>query len=197
MKLLLSLALLASAPAMSAAAPQAAAQPAPPSIERQMLARRYIALTHSPYQLVESFRAQSAAMLTAEFEGDSDQGRKAEAEKNLQRMFALFEPKIRERLPNLLESYSMVYAREFSADELRQMVEFAQSPAGQHYLSRRLALETDRAVEIQLEGFQLDAAQILQQIEKENCQERTARRIAAGDKSVKCRLSSAPQSQAG
>ncbi len=203
MKFPLFLALLASAPALSAAAPkaappvQAAAQAAPPSVERQTLARRYVSLSLTPERLMESFRDQSAAMMEVELEGDADKGRHAEAEKSLQRLFDLLEPKIRERLPNLLEAYSMAFAREFSADELRQMIDFAQSPAGQHYLSRRPALETDRAVEIQLEGFQLDAAQVLQQIEKEQCQERTAQRIAAGDKNAKCPLSTAPETQAG
>jgi len=192
--------------AVSAPAPQppepastAVAQPdkiQPPSLERMELARRYISATISADQFVDTMRSAIAAGLSDSLGADADEGTKAESAKSMKRFLVLYEPKLRERMPNLLEAYAQVYAREFSADELREMVAFAQSPAGHHYLSRRLALELDPAVLLQEQGFQNDALPILRQIQKEMCQEATAKRIASGDKKAKCPLSNEPDTRA-
>jgi hypothetical protein len=197
MKLLLSLALLASAPVLSAAAPQEtapaqrAAEPAPPSIERQQLGRQFIAIAISPDDYVATMRDGITAGIA------ETAGSKAEVDETLKHFLALYEPKVRERLPNLMEAYAQVYAREFSADELKQMIAFAQTPAGRHYFSHRDHLDTDQAVLIQEEGFQEDALPILMQIQKEQCQARTAQRIAAGDKKARCPLADKQDSAAG
>src|SRR5690242_7464861 len=115
--------------AVSAPAPQppepastAVAQPdkiQPPSLERMELARRYISATISADQFVDTMRSAIAAGLSDSLDADADEGTKAESAKSMKRFLVLYEPKLRERMPNLLEAYAQVYAREFSADELR------------------------------------------------------------------------------
>ena len=201
---LTSSALFAAAPPAAAPAPaEPAAAPAllapPPAIERQMLARRYVSLAVSPDQFLDMFRSGLAAGVS---EGcscgdDKKQATKAEADARMKHFLALYEPKVRERLPNLMEAYATVYAREFSADDLKAMIAFAQSPAGQHYLARMPVIETDPIVQMQVEGFMLDLAPIMRQLEKEDCAEHTAQRIAAGDKNAKCPLADKAETQAG
>ncbi len=202
MKLLLSALLLGSASMLSAAAPQSTqpappAQPAPPSIERQELGRRYISLAVSPEQFMAGIRASAArTLVTAKIvAGDTDED--ADADKTMDRFFTLLEPKLRERLPNLMEAYAQVYAREFSADELKQMIDFVQTPAGRHYLARRVDLENDPAVQLQEQGIATDMPPILRQMEKEQCAARTAQRIAAGDTKARCPLADKPDMAAG
>jgi hypothetical protein len=184
----------ASQPASSA---QAAARQAPPSIERQMLARQYIGMVVTPEQYLRLMRAGVAAGVSDSMARNLDDSEKAEVDATMTRFLTLFEPKLRKRMPNLVEASAQVYAREFSADELRQMIAFAQSPAGRHYLTRSLELSTDPAVLIQQQGLMIDAAPIMQQIRKEQCAAHTAQRIAMGDKKAKCPLSGKPETQAG
>ena len=211
MKLLLLSSLLFSAPALSSAVPQAAPQFAippvqrspsdvvenAPSLERQELGRQFIALAVSPDDYLATMREGIAQGLREQFGGDADAATKAETEKFMARFLALYEPKVRERLPMVLEAYAQVYAREFSADELRGMIDFAKTPAGRHYFARHISLDGDPAVIMQEEGVQDEALPIMQQMEKEQCQARTAQRIAAGDKKARCPLADKPDSAAG
>ena len=204
MKLLFSALILAGASTLAVAAPQGAepfqpqgaAQPAPPPLERQMLGRRFVALAFPADRYVAQMRTGMTAMIRAgaQIEG---KGTDAEAEAELSEFFNRAEPKIRERLPNLFEAYAQVYAREFSVDELRQMILFAQSPAGQHYLERENSVESDPAVQIQAQGFQLDMLPIMQQLEKERCAAKAAKRVAMGDKKAKCPLAGKSETAAG
>jgi len=205
MKLVLSLALLAAAPALSAAAPEAPApvpsqsraDAGPPSIERQMLARRYVSLAVSPDQFIAGMRAMAANGVAKMMLASGDDSEPAQVDRYMQRFFLLLDPKIRERLPNVMEAYAQAYAREFSADELKQLVAFAQSPAGRHYLAGRGVMESDPAVQLQEQGIAAEIQPIVNQLEKEKCQARTAQRIAAGDKKAKCSLADKPDTAAG
>jgi hypothetical protein len=169
---------------------------APPSLERQQLARRYISLAVTPNQFMAAMRGSAARTLVAMKMATGDESDDAEFDTTMDRFFALLEPKIRERMPNLMEAYAQAYAREFSADELTQLIVFIQSPAGQHYIGHRVELENDPAVQLQEQGIGAEMPPILREIEKEQCQARTAQRVAAGDKKAKCALSSEPETQA-
>ena len=206
MKHVLSLALLFAAPALSAAAPATQApmaEPAPPSIERQMLARQFVGLIISTDQILEGVRAMASvpmdcgcdrkASMTKAEEAAADE----QAEKDTKEFLALLEPKLRERVPNIMEAYAQYYAREFSADELKQMLAFAQSPVGHHYLYNQFKVQADPAVLIQQEGFMLDLLPAMQEFQKRKCQEHTAQLIAAGDKNAKCALTDKPDVAAG
>jgi len=101
------------------------------------------------------------------------------------------------RAEEVRQIYAAVYAREFSTDELQQMVSFAESPAGAHYLANRFDVETDPAVQEQQAGFWEDFAPAMMQFEKDKCHEHAAQRIAAGDKNAKRALASEPETKAG
>ena len=178
--------------------PTAAATPAPPSLERQQLARQYIQLTATADQFVDMFQTGMSRGIDQAAAGDPDNAKiKAEAQEDMARFMTLFEPKLRERMPNLIEAYAQVYAREFSAEELRQMISFAQTPAGKHFLTSQARVDLDPAILMQQEGFALDMMPIMEQIQKERCARHTAQRIAAGDKKAKCPLASQPETAAG
>lgn len=205
--LFISLALLAGASTLAAAAPPPAeplvpqnsvmAEPAPPSLERQALARRYVSLTLPPDKFIAGMRFSTSRMVVALRTASGDASDGPDFDSFMERFMALLETKLRDRVPNIMEAYSQAYAREFSADELQQMIAFAQSPAGQHYLAKQFDLASDPAVQLQEQGLQADVPGILHQLEKEQCAARTARRIAAGDKKARCPLADKPDVAAG
>jgi len=203
MKFVLSALLLASAPILSAAAPQVAepaltVQSVPPSFEKLQLARRFVSLAVRTDDMVEMMKIGMAQGSSAKLDGlTEDETEKAEAEKDMKRIMALMEPRVRQRMPNVLESYAVVYARDYSTEELQQMVTFAQSPAGQHYFAHNLAVQGDPIVVRQLEGFRSDLWPAMEEFPKEKCAAKAAQRVAMGDTKARCPLSAAKDTAAG
>ena|SRR5438874_986028 len=181
---------------VSTAAPQPVQQPPAaqaPSPERIELARRWVALSdHGDFLKVMHKTLMRTVSAHAEDPED-----KAAAERFMDRVFVLAEPRLRESMPAILEISAQAYAREFSADELQQMIDFAQSPAGKHYLSRGADVETQPAIiDAQLRMMR-DLGPFMEQAGKEFCAEKAAQRVAAGDKDATCPLSKASETQGG
>jgi hypothetical protein len=102
------------------------------------------------------------------------------------------EPAIRGQIPNLTEAYTQAYAREFSAGELTELIAFAQSPAGKHYISRVDFMDADPAVLEAQQGITEAMMPVLEEMRKEACAKRAAARVAAGDKKATCPLNANP-----
>ena len=199
MKLLLTSALIVLATAAVSAAP-AVSPPAPaaaPSTQQVDLARKFVNIALPPERFMELMRAGAASGLSETLAGLKDESAQAEGEADLQRLFAQIEPAMKAQLPRVTDAYANAYAREYSAAELTQMIAFAQTPAGQHYLSRRDFVELDPAVvDAQMKIFEA-IGPALGRLQREKCAEHTAQRIAAGDKKATCPLSKAAETRAG
>jgi hypothetical protein len=182
-------------PAIQSAQPLA--QQAAASPEKIGLARQFVNLALPPERYMELMRAGAASGLANSLAGLKDEDAQTEGKADLDRFFARLEPVMKAQLPVLSEAYASAYAREYSAAELQQMIAFAQTPAGQHYLSRRDFVDLDPAVlEVQMKMFE-SFAPLMKQIQKEQCQAHTAQRIAAGDKNAKCPLADKAETAAG
>jgi hypothetical protein len=101
----------------------------------------------------------------------------------------------------LTEASAQAYAREFSAAELKDMIAFAETPTGKHYLARGAAVETDPGIlkaqmEI-MEGLGPIMEQVGTDMAKEACAKKAAARVAAGDKKATCPLAKAAETRAG
>jgi hypothetical protein len=169
-----------------------------PSFEKLQLARHFVSLTVRTEDMVKMLTigiAHGASAKLDELTRDAEE--KAEADDDMKRFIALMEPRIRQRMPNVLESFAVVYARNYSTDELLQMVAFAQSPAGQHYFANGFAVQTDPIVQRQMEGFQNDVWPTIEDFRKEKCAAKAAQRIAMGDTTARCPLSTAQDRAAG
>ena len=179
----------AAAPVPAGPSPVAAPAPAP-SADRIELARRFIALTFSADGYIELMHAGAAQMveaLSANFGSDEDEAR--DARQQVERYLAAAEPKVRAHMPRLMEAYAQVYAREFSAEELQQLVGFAQSPAGKRYLSATDSLDLDPVVLKAQQELGEELEPIMDEMRKDMCAEKAAKRIAAGELDAKCPLS--------
>jgi len=179
-------------PAAPAPAETTQAEDAAPSGERLTLARRFIGMTISADEFMDTVRTSalqtvSAKMVAADYKGDPS---KIEAE--VDRFVAKMEPAIRAQIPNVTEAYAQAYAREFSASELNQLIAFGQSPAGKHYIARADFMDADPAVLEAQQGIAEAMIPMLQEMQKEACAKRAAARIAAGDKKATCPLSANP-----
>ena len=187
---LTSLAIALASSTLAAAAPGVpelvAVEAETPSAERLVLARRFVTLARPAEELVEGLRAGFGHAALGEIEDEAD---RAAAERRLQRLFAKFEPKVREHQPAIVEAYAQAYAREFSVEELREMVAFGESPTGRRFLGKVTALGTEEAVMDAQMQLMEDLAPTIEDMQKELCAEKAAQRIAAGDVKAKCPLS--------
>jgi hypothetical protein len=142
-----------------------------------------------------------AVLMHAASSQSVDEEEQASANRFFDRVFLLAQPKIREHMPAVLEASAQAYAREFSAAELRDMIAFAQTPTGKHYLARGAAVETDRGILDAQMGIWEDLAPIMQQVgtdmAKEACAKKAAARVAAGDKKAVCPLAKAAETAQG
>lgn len=164
------------------------------SAERLVLARKFIALTDPADAIVEMFRMSFWEGVSNSIE---DEALLTEAKAGLDSYLGRLEPKIRENLPRLLEAYAQVYAREFSAEELGQMIAFAESPAGRHYLNGYAKLDNDGQVIDAMSELMEGLTPTLQEIQKEMCAEKAARRVAMGDSKARCPLAAAAETRPG
>jgi len=186
----------AAAPPAAAPAPAAAVQPAA-TADRLVLARKFVGLALPPERYMELMRAGAASGLTETLAGLKDEQAQAEGQADLDLFFTRLEPVIHAEFPVVTEAYTNAYAREYSADELTQLIAFAQSPAGQHYLARHDLVELDPAVvEVQMKVFGA-MGPILEQMQREKCAAKAAARVAAGDKKATCPLAKAAETRAG
>jgi hypothetical protein len=165
-----------------------------PSAERVLLARKFIALTDPADAIVEMFRIGFWQGVSNSIE---DEAVLTEAKAGLDSYLGRLEPKVREKMSRLVEAYAQVYAREFSAEELQQMIAFAESPTGRHYLDGYAKLESDEQVVDAMSELMEGLTPALQDIQKEMCAEKAAQRIAMGDTKAKCPLAAAAETQAG
>ena len=121
----------------------------------------------------------------------------ATAQHRIERYLTLAEPKIRAAMPALLEANAQAYAREFSAEELRDLIVFAQTPAGKHYIERYdLLLMAPEVIDAQRKLSE-DLQPVMENLSKEMCAEKAAQRVAMGDAKAKCPLAAAAETQAG
>lgn len=185
------------AAAPQAPAPVTASQPAAAAPASKIeLARRFVALTIPPDAMIDSMR-EGARKMTAALEEQFGDGDNPGADQGLDKFFAKLEPRIRAQMPAILEAQAQAYAREFSQGELEQLVGFAQSPAGRHYLGSLDAVEQDPAVAAASSALWNDISSALKDAAKEMCAQKAAQRLAAGDKKATCPLSQADETAAG
>jgi hypothetical protein len=191
MKILLASLSIALATSSLSAAPsepastETAEKLAPISRESLELARQFVGLSQPAGDRLDWLRG-FASMAASEGSDDAD-GLAAEQRK--EKIMARFEPTLQKLLPALTDAYAYAYAREFSAEELRQLIAFAQSPAGRHYVTSVSLVESDDAVIGLHETIGEELAPIMQDVAKEICAKRAAERLAAGDTKAKCPLS--------
>ena len=175
---------------LASAATAATAQPFPSPSPRQMqLARQFIAITERP----EDVTGTMHDMIMQAFGGPKPPEDPATADRVFSRFLAMAEPKLKERMPALQETFAEVYAREFSAEELKGMIAFARTPAGKHYLARFPVLNLDPKIVAAQDRLRADFIPIFVRLHLELCMERAAARLAAGEKDARCPLLRPPR----
>jgi hypothetical protein len=183
--------LLASSAGLAAnppAATAAASTPVAADAERLDLARRFVALSQPVKGLLDMMREAARSSAQAQLDPDAGEAERAELEKGIDQIFIKLEPKFAAERPAIVEAYAQAYARQFSTDELQAMVAFGASPAGQHYLSSTVDIETDPPVLKANESLSNAMMSVMDEVRTESCAKRAAERLAMGDKNAHCPL---------
>jgi uncharacterized protein len=190
----------AAAPTAAPVPAAVAAQSAPAAAaERLALAREFVtqstSVDHYMAQVHDaSMRLASEAVIN---NADASDTPPDKIMADVDKLVARLEPPMRAHIPQLFEAYAQAYAREFSADELRALVAFGQSPAGKHYLDNEAFMMTDPGV-MKVNMEMMESMQpVLENLAREACAKHTAERIAAGDKKATCPLAKAAETRAG
>lgn len=177
------------------AVPASAASVRPPE-ERLSLARRLLVIVDPPETGLQNMRDLTAQLFASAPIDDADETDRAGAQQLFDRVLVKAAPIVREHLMSIREVTAFVYAREFSSAELQGMIAFAQTPTGKHYFTREHFIDLDPAILVQQQMLQEALLPVFTDVNKEMCQQRTAQRIAAGDKKAKCPLNQ-PESARG
>ncbi len=144
--------MLAAAPASAIAASPAAATNAPlPATELPAssleLARQIWDIALPPEHRLAMFagvmRSVADQMSPSALSDISDGELRAIIENKIAAIPDRLMPVTEKHIPAMMESYARAYAREFSGDELQQILTFARTPAGGRYLSRSSAVLED------------------------------------------------------
>ncbi|MEO8176402.1 MAG: hypothetical protein ABI626_07050 [Sphingomicrobium sp.] len=208
MKLLLAtLALVLASSTASSAARDATARAQPEAItpakptnrwdDHVERARRFAALTVSGERFVESIHAAVLEATLADLPDPDDPNQRAYAKHQADDIVARAEPQIIAEISTHREFYALAYSREFSEEELQQMLAVAATPAGRlfsatptgkRYAARIQAIEANPIVLAGQESLKAEAYQFLQSARREACAKRTQARIAAGDVKAKCSM---------
>jgi len=182
----------AAGPAATPEAPAAASLPAP-SAEGLKLAHQFLELSNPRENFMAT--ARTVALQTASSR-IQDEGARASAKARIDALLNRLEPYFIKEIPGLLDVYTQVYAREFSPEELRQMIAFAGTPAGQHYLLKYETLDADPTVLKAQTALWTRLTPVINDFIKEECGRRAAERVAAGDTKAKCPLATGSQTAA-
>ena len=145
----LGLGLMVAGPAMAQTAPPQVATVAPSPLDpaKVEVGRQIIAIAFPPTSRRAMMDKMMNAILVQMRQGMmpriDDPGLKKIMDNALDSIPHRLEPTIQAFLPKMFEAMSHAYAREYSLSELKDILEFAKTPSGQHYLQRATDIMSD------------------------------------------------------
>lgn len=154
--------------------------------ERVALARSFVDLLYPvatrEQDTVEQIRLAYAPALEAIEKPTIRAGLRKEIERGMVDII----PIVNRYLPALWEAYAQAYAGEFSAGELREMIAFASTPTGQHFMKDLNFADRHAAVTDVTYEMSEELAPIYEDLQTRICKRRTEMRVAAGETDAKC-----------
>lgn len=97
-------------------------------------------------------------------------------------------PIMNRHMASVTDAYTQAFAREYSADELTQILAFAQTRVGAHFLPQNGALDNDSAVLEAQAKMMEDVLPIFDAVSKMMCKHKAELRVAQGETDAKCSM---------
>lgn len=167
-----------------ASAEEASAVPAVQDPQALPLAREFIALLYPDAARASLEQLRTSTSVSLEMIADRKQ--RLAASNAIERIVAKATPIVERRMPALMDAYAAAYAREYSVDELRQLIAFGATPAGKHFLDNRTFADKDPAVNTASSALSEEIMPLFEDFTKVMCRQAAEARLAAGDKNAKC-----------
>lgn len=162
------------------ASPAAAQQAAAVDPARLELGRQIIAIMYPPEKrqvmagsLIENVLAQFRSSMS-DPSTYADPGMKKILDDAFASIPQRLSPAVQAHLPRLYEAMARAYAREFTGPELQEMLAFARTPTGRHYLQSSATLMSDRDIAAANSAYFGQVQQVSQQISADFRREVTA-----------------------
>lgn len=171
---------------MQNAMQEAAVRPAPVEAHAEVLAREFVDLLYPAAVYEQEYVDEMRGAWLAPLESIEQPKIKAEMRRSIEREIDKVAPILRQHYPKIMSAYASTYAKEFTVDELRQIVDFAKSPAGSHFLRDRDAAEFDERVGEAGDGLLEALEPLVDEMRTALCRGATQVRVAQGDTDAKC-----------
>lgn len=163
----------------SPSGPAVVAAPAPVDARALATAREIIRVGYPEEKRVGMFTgvldAMTGQMRAAMMPSlNNDPAAKAMVERKLDGFIPEGKAVMIHHIPAFMEAYAQGYAREFSQDELEQMLTFARTPAGQHFFLRSSAIIADPAFAAANQAYIRELQPLIEKMQRELVAELTA-----------------------
>jgi hypothetical protein len=122
----------------------------------------------------------------AEVDREEDVNKRTMLRGDMERYLVQATPVVERHLPRIRDAYVRAYALEFRADELRQIIAFARTPAGRHFVDSVDFFDDDVGVGEAMEAMMQDLAPMYEDFYKAQCQRAAKARLAADEIGAKC-----------
>ena len=170
----------AAAAAPEGSTPEVVASTAPSNAKLE-LARRFVGLSTSSDEYAEEMLDGVDAMVATLVEEYEDDPHQQAVSLAMDDLLTRTKTKVRALAPLMFEATAQAYAREFSKDELRQLIAFTESPVGQHYASSMAVIAEDPAVIAAQDALYSAMDEITEEVGRELCTRSHDLQIASGE----------------
>lgn len=157
-----------------------------PDQESLTLATEFAELMYPASENIDQLRSQwLGALDSMEVE---DAAYRTAYRDNLESAMSRIEPVMRLHFPALQHAYAEAFAREFTKEELRDLLGFAKTPTGRHFLRDTTFADSDDVVLAVSAGMEAALEPAILDFQKAMCKRAAKLRVAAGDNKAKCSM---------
>jgi len=183
---LFSLNLLATAPARSEGLDQGQGASLSGESDRMPLARQLVALL-LPNVAQDAMDGLKMGVLS-HLDTVEDPAAKARLEADIEASMDVAAPIMGRHMAAMTEAYANAYAAQYDVEELKQIIAFSQTPAGKHFLTQNIALDSDPGVLAEQERLMKEVVPVFANVSRKLCQVQAGQHAARGERDAKCTM---------
>lgn len=164
----------------------AATNPGEADAHRSVLARQFVDLLYPKDTREEAYLEELRTAWFSSLDAIEQPTIRAALRRDLESFMNKITPVVRARYPELMEGYAAAYASDYTADELRQLIAFASTPAGNRYLQDSHSAKFDAHMEAADAALMEALEPLADEMRTVMCKRATEVRVAQGEADAKC-----------
>jgi hypothetical protein len=181
-----SLNVLATSPVRSEVVGQAQESSISSEDDRMPLARQLVALI-LPNVGQDAMEGLKMGVLS-HLDTVDDPAMRTKLEADIEASMVVAAPIMGRHMAAMTEAYAQAYAGQYDGEELRQIIAFAGTPAGKHFLTQNIPLDTDPGVLAEQDKLMADVVPVFVNVSRSLCQYQAGQHAARGERDAKCSI---------